>query len=83
MWCGLALALVSGAMLVLGYPAKALTNPFFYVKLACAAAALILTLRLSGGAWGRAAAGLCIALWLAALTLGRFLAYTHKVLLAY
>ena len=82
----LALAIASGAMLVVGYPAKALTNPFFYAKLALAALALLVTLRLVRGdapSWGRLAAALSIPLWLAALTLGRFLAYTHKILLVY
>jgi hypothetical protein len=82
----LALAFASGVMLVLGYPAKALTNPLFYLKLALVTVALLTTLRLSRGdapPWARPAAVLSIPLWLGGLTLGRFLAYTHNVLLVY
>jgi hypothetical protein len=79
----LTLAVLSGLVLVAGYPAKALTNPLFYVKLAMAAVALALTWGLMRGRHGAAAAALSIALWVAALTAGRFLAYTHKVLLVY
>lgn len=39
-------AAVSGVVLVIGYPAKALTNPLFYVKLAILGLALALTWRL-------------------------------------
>ena len=78
-------AAVSGAVLVIGYPAKALTNPLFYVKLAVLGLALALTWRLVRDTppWAKPAAALSIPLWLAGLTLGKFLAYTHKVLLAY
>lgn len=78
----LALAAFSGVMLVTAYPAKALTNPFFYLKLVLVAAALTLTGRLLRRP-SRAAALISIPLWLAGLTLGRFLAYTHKILLVY
>ena len=80
----LALAVASGVVLVVGYPAKALTNPLFYAKLAMVFVALWLTWRLMRtGKGGRVAAALAILLWAAAIAAGRFLAYTHKVLLAY
>jgi hypothetical protein len=80
----LALAAASGVVLVIGYPAKALTNPLFYAKLAIVALALWLTWRLMRrGEGGRGAALLVIVLWAAAIAAGRFLAYTHKMLLAY
>ena len=80
----LAVAVASGVVLVIGYPAKALTNPLFYAKLAVVAAALALTWRLMRRGGGpRGAAVLVIVLWAAAVTAGRFLAYTHKVLLVY
>ena len=88
-------AIASGLLLVIAYPAKALTNSIFYLKLALIVAALVLTrkllraaLREHGIAWlsssaakYRAAFG--IALWVAALTAGKFLPYTNKVLLVY
>ena len=77
---------LSGAVLVIGYPAKALTNPLFYVKLALLAVALTLTWRMlrdAPPAWARAGAALSIPLWILGVTAGRFLAYTHKILLAY
>ena len=81
----LAVAAASGVVLVIGYPAKALTNPLFYVKLACVAVAFTLTWRLlrAEPAWGRAPAALSMLLWAAGLGLGRLLAYTHSVLLVY
>src|SRR5262245_20492919 len=36
-------AICSGVLLVIGYPAKALTNPLFYVKLALVTAAWLAT----------------------------------------
>ncbi len=93
MQAGLALATVSGLALLLAYPAKALTNPVFYLKLALLAAAGALTwlfarrlLRASDAdappaGWARPAALLAIALWAGAITAGRLLAYTHTVLL--
>ncbi len=89
----LALAIVSGVLLVIGYPAKALTNPFFYVKLTALSAALLITLqferrlfrsgRIEAPGWAKVAAAVSILLWVAGVTLGRFLAYTHKILLVY
>jgi hypothetical protein len=35
MWIGLAMAIVSGLALLIGYPAKALTNPIFALKFLC------------------------------------------------
>lgn len=40
MWIGLAINVVSGLALLLAYPAKALTNPVFYLKLVAIAGAL-------------------------------------------
>lgn len=41
MWAGFALNVVTGILLVIAYPTKALTNPVFYLKLGLIAAALI------------------------------------------
>lgn len=91
MVAALGTAAVSGVFLVIGYPAKALTNPVFYGKLSLAALALFLTWRLArdvivGGRFSGAiparaklTAVVVIGCWLLAITAGRFLAYTAKV----
>jgi len=91
----LAVAVASGVLLLVAYPAKALTNPLFYVKLLAAAAALFVGHALaravledathdSGPLPGRARAlaALSIVLWITVITSGRFLAYTYNVLMA-
>ena len=40
MWFGFWMNAVSGILLLIGYPTKALTNPVFYLKLSCIALAL-------------------------------------------
>src|SRR5690606_4056647 len=40
LWAALILNVISGLLLLLAYPTKALTNPVFYVKLLCVALAL-------------------------------------------
>jgi hypothetical protein len=92
---GLITAILSGILLVISYPAKALTNPLFYIKLTIITIALLLTRilarklfvdsRLDAGvpSWSKAIAIVCILLWIAALTSGKFLAYTNKMLLVY
>ena len=89
---GLALVFVlgSGLVLLIGYPAKALTNPLFYVKLVLAAVALTLTVKLTRlGNFERAPgsarlmAWASLVLWPAALSAGKYLAYTNHLLLVY
>ena len=46
MWMGFWVNLVSGLLLLLAYPTKALTNPLFYVKLSFIAVALTLVRRI-------------------------------------
>ena len=93
MWCGAVASVVSGVALLLAYPAKALTNPVFYVKFLLIGFALrLLYLQAHGpldparqgrvSATDRLQAALAIAAWLGAITSGRLLAYTHSVLLA-
>ena len=85
----------SGALLLAAYPAKALTNPVFYLKLLAVAGALLIGRALWTGVmrdpdndsgrlkWDtRALAALSIVLWCTAITSGRFLAYTYSVLTA-
>ena len=93
---GLITAIASGILLVISYPAKALTNPLFYIKLTIIAVALLLTRALVrrlivdrpsdsniAPKWARAIAVVCLLLWIAGLTSGKFLAYTNKMLLVY
>lgn len=84
MWIGLWMNVLTGVVLLLGYPTKALTNPVFYLKLALIAAALVVLraiLRRIGTQTPCAttsilAAALLIG-WVAAITAGRLLAYTY------
>lgn len=93
---GLVAAVVSGVLLVVSYPAKALTNQLFYFKLSLLTVALLLlrwllkrllseSLMRSGSAplWAKWSAALCLFLWACGITAGKFLAYTNKMLLVY
>lgn len=83
---------VSGLGLLAAYPAKALTNPVFFLKVALLIAALWSLQALAYYARQsvpsefaqsmrrHAIASLC--LWAGVITAGRLLAYTHSVLLA-
>ena len=46
MWFGFVINAISGVLLLVGYPTKALTNPVFYLKLGCIAAGMVLMNRL-------------------------------------
>ena len=96
LWVSLFAILVSGVLLLAAYPAKALTNPVFYLKLAAVAAALLITRSLvhtllqnashdigSVPAKAKVLAASSLFLWVVAITAGRFLAYTHEVMLAW
>lgn len=95
MWLGFVVNAASGAALLLAYPTKALTNPLFYTKLLLIVLALVglrhlllnfvrnpglqtipATRRL------RTVAGVSFFFWIAAITSGRFLAYTYSRLLS-
>ncbi len=78
MWLGAALAIISGALLLLAYPAKALTNPVFAIKLACLIAAAMLLSQVLRGS--RASAATALALWLAGVAAGKLLLHTYTVL---
>jgi len=92
-WYACALVFISGLALLLAYPAKALTNPVFYAKLFTLACGLLIAYKFQLHSrkqkpdsimqstmknW----AIISILLWVATITMGRFLAYTHEVLLA-
>jgi hypothetical protein len=92
MWTGAALAIPSGVLLLVGYPAKALTNPLFTLKLAFLAAGAILLWKLAqafaGAArgepmpsWSRPAAIAVLALWGMAVAFGKLLLHTYTILL--
>ena len=95
MWIGFGINLLSGLALLAAYPAKALTNWVFFLKLALVAAALWVLEQTKGelvGATGAGAAtvnsrarqlaALSLVLWGGAIFAGRLLAYTHSILLA-
>jgi hypothetical protein len=91
------LIFLSGIALLIAYPAKALTNPIFYLKFFALSVGLLITWRLQrskgmrvlesseadarpGNAKSIGAAMLLC--WMTTIGAGRFLAYTHSVLLA-
>jgi hypothetical protein len=94
MWLGLGINAVSGLALLLAYPAKALTNPLFYAKLALVACGIYAITRIGRALFpaGVAPAGTevtaaakrwAVALlfvWAATIFAGRLLAYTYQVL---
>jgi hypothetical protein len=95
MWLGFAINLLSGLVLLAAYPAKALTNWVFFVKMAMVVAALWVLERMkrelvvAGGAAARDVstrarqlAMLSLLLWAGTIFAGRLLAYTHHILLA-
>ena len=94
-WVGLVFVSLSGVLLLIAYPAKALTNPVFYLKLSAIVIALFITRSLAKGVLqdpsydaepaprkARVLATLSLFLWAGAVTSGRFLAYTYKILMA-
>lgn len=93
MGLGGALAVASGLGLLLGYPAKALTNPVFALKLACLALAVWAMRWLSRHSLAAAAAGLpqppqarrvaalALLAWWGVVAGGKLLLYTYAVLM--
>ena len=91
LWLAFALNGLTGILLLIAYPTKALTNPLFYVKLSLVAAALGLVYRIAADilpeydageksvpAKTKALAITSLAVWAVLIAAGRFLAYTHK-----
>ncbi len=92
-WFCALLILLSGIGLLIAYPAKALTNPVFYLKLCALSVALLLSRYFQNWMASqddeinptphlRRLAIIMLVLWIITITAGRFLAYTHWVLLA-
>jgi hypothetical protein len=86
LWFGFWLNAASGVVLLVGYPTKALTNPVFYGKLACVALGVVVQMLIRRRVLrnddrvpprGRLLAAASLVLWAAAITSGRFLAYTY------
>jgi hypothetical protein len=92
LWGGFWLNAVSGVLLLIGYPTKALTNPVFYLKLALIAAGMALFVSIRRRALGesgqpldasdraralRRLAVVSLICWASAITAGRLLAYTY------
>jgi hypothetical protein len=94
LWGGFWLNAVSGVLLLVGYPTKALTNPVFYLKLLLIAVAMVLFVRIdrlirSGDPAEPATARslrrfaiISLVCWGGAVTAGRLLAYTYQRLRA-
>ena len=94
-WVGFWVQVVSGILLLIGYPTKSLTNPVFYVKLTLIGLAMasmqmlwnrvFADSSLSEAAMmakGRVFAVSSLIFWVGAVTAGRLLAYTYSVLTA-
>jgi hypothetical protein len=87
-WAGFWIQLVTGVVLVVGYPTKSFMTPAFHVKMVCIAAAMVVMVRLekrlavdAGGqrdAGGRPLAIASLVLWFGALAAGRLIAYTAE-----
>jgi hypothetical protein len=91
LWLAFAMNAVSGVLLLIAYPTKALTNPVFYVKVFLIALAVWLVYRISVvvlraadvdqkpvDVKAKMLAAASLASWVALITAGRLLAYTHK-----
>lgn len=93
MWLGASLAVVSGLGLLVGYPAKALTNWIFALKFACLIGAALLVRTIARTAFPAAARGEAVPpgarwtaaasllLWLGGVASGKLLLYTNTMLL--
>ena len=92
MWLGFGINAFSGLLLLAAYPAKALTNWVFFLKLLCIVIALWVLQHLKGELAGtgehdvstraRRLAFASLLLWTVTIFAGRLLAYTHHILLA-
>jgi hypothetical protein len=91
LWLAFALNAVTGILLLIAYPTKALTNPLFYIKLSLVALAVGLVYRIATdilrasevdqkplAAKAKVLAIASLATWIALIAAGRYLAYTHK-----
>jgi hypothetical protein len=95
MWVGFGINFLSGIALLLAYPAKALTNWVFYLKMVFVIVGVYLAARINRELASTAPvarvtlldtrrwAVASLLIWAAAIVTGRLLAYTYNVLFAY
>jgi phosphatidylserine synthase len=89
-WVGFWIQVVSGMLLLIGYPTKSLTNLDFYLKLVLIAVGMVVMVMLKKRVFsdpamsekdmmlrGRALAIWSLVLWAGVVTSGRMLAYTY------
>lgn len=83
-WICLVLLLLSGALLIIAEPGRAITNPVFYVKMTLLVVAIAITLWLAAVARRQperptrlhvAAAALSMLIWAGIIVAGRYIAY--------
>ena len=92
-WIGFWIQVVSGGLLLIAYPTKALTNPDFYLKLTLIGFAVAVMHTIHKRVFmdstlsesdmmlkGKALAVCSLVLWTGAVTAGRLLAYTYSYL---
>jgi|SRR5215510_7417453 len=95
LWFGFTINAISGILLLISYPTKALTNPVFYLKIGCIAAGMVMMVKIRDRVVRNPAcdigplptnpkilAGVSLFFWATAIISGRFLAYTCKYLIA-
>jgi hypothetical protein len=95
LWAAFWLNAISGFLLLIGYPTKALTNPVFYLKLLLIGVGLVLFVRMGRRVFSdagtpdaevtpalRRLAVISVVCWVGAITAGRLLAYTYNRLTA-
>jgi hypothetical protein len=91
LWLAFVVNAISGVLLLIAYPTKALTNPLFYVKLLLVLLAVLVLRRMKTRIFDdprldrmpierkdRRLALISIATWLATIAAGRLLAYTYR-----
>jgi hypothetical protein len=91
LWLALTVIAATGMLLLIAYPTKALTNPLFYIKLCLVALAVGLVYRIAKhilrapevdqkplAANAKMLAVASLAVWIALIAAGRYLAYTHR-----
>jgi hypothetical protein len=89
-WVGFWIQVVSGMLLLIGYPTKSLTNPDFYIKLVLIVAGMVAMVMIKKRVFtdpgmsekdmmlrGRALAIWSLLFWAGVVTSGRMLAYTY------
>ena len=92
-WAGFWIQVVSGILLLIAYPTKALMNPDFYIKLSLIAIAVIVRRMIHKRVFsdsslddsammsrGRTLAIWSLIVWVGVVTAGRMLAYTYTVI---